>query len=58
MLFEEVLHLDLGGVLVVVHVGKEGGVIVLGQGSKLILERGMMLILVNRYSQEKLKEGS
>ena len=35
---EEVLHLDLDGVLVVVHVGEVGGVIVLGQGSQLILK--------------------
>ena len=38
MLLEEVLHLDLGGVLVVVHVGEVGGVIVLGQGSEFILD--------------------
>ena len=35
---EEVLHLDLDGVLVVVHVGEVGGVIVLGQGLQLILK--------------------
>lgn len=37
VLLEEVLHLDLDGLLVVVHVGEVGGVIVLGQGSQLIL---------------------
>ena len=37
MLLEEVIHLDLDGLLVVVHVGEVGGVIVLGQGSQLIL---------------------
>ena len=56
MLLEEVLHLDLDGLLVVVHVGEVGGVIVLGQGSKLILDcdkerySKCTLILVNRYS--------
>ena len=37
MLLKEVLHFNLDGVLVVVHVGEVGGVIVLRQGTKLIL---------------------
>ena len=38
VLLDEVPHLDLDGVLVVVHVGKVGRVIVLGQGLQLILK--------------------
>ena len=37
MLLEEVIHLNLDGLLVVVHIGEVGGVIVLGQGSQFIL---------------------
>ena len=37
MLLKEVFHFDLDGVLVVVHVGEVGGIIVLRQGTKLIL---------------------
>ena len=37
VLLEEVLHLDLDGLLVVIHIREVGGVIVLGQSSQLIL---------------------
>ena len=37
VLLEKVLHFDLDDVLIAVHVGEVGGVIVLGQGSQIIL---------------------